>query len=108
MDLQCEQQRSSSLCQQHKDQPNQSNANPLSFIHSMKRWAKGEIRSYDVKEHLLFSVYLKFFWIASARSDCTAKLEMGSFNSFSTKKAGFLTGPSFLSKENFKHARHKF
>lgn len=35
-----------------------------------------------MKEHLLFSVYLKFFLIASARSDLTAKLEMDSFKFF--------------------------
>lgn len=65
---------------------------PLSYIHRTKGWTKTEIRSYDVKQHLLFSVYLKIFLIASARSDPTAKLEMGSFNSFSTEKAGFLIG----------------
>lgn len=52
----------------------------LSYKHGANRWTKREIRSYDVKQQFLFSVYLKFILIASTRSDPTAKLERGSFN----------------------------
>lgn len=48
--------------------PPSEQCKPLSYIHRTKRWTKREIRSYDVKQHL-FSVYLKIFLIASARSD---------------------------------------
>lgn len=83
---------------------------PLSYIHRAKRWTKGEISSYDVKQHLLFSVYLKIFFdcFSKVRLEKTAKLETGSFNSFSTKKAGFLIGTLLFLKERFKHDSHKF